>query len=73
MDDEQTGLRRRLVAESGRYERPTAIDRARIIRLLEERRYEDVLVLLRAAHRRRPHDLEVLKSLRILELHLGAA
>jgi hypothetical protein len=44
--------------------------RAAAIALLEERRYADLLAILRAAREQRPSDLEILKSIRVLELHL---
>jgi hypothetical protein len=44
--------------------------RRRAIALLEERRYGELLALLRAARRERPSDLEILKSIRVLEFHL---
>lgn len=51
--------------------RREVVDRDKVIRLMQEKRYEDVVILLKAARRRRPYDLEILRSLRILELHLA--
>jgi hypothetical protein len=44
--------------------------RRQAIALLEARRYEDLLGVLCSAREQHPHDLEILRSIRVLEHHL---
>lgn len=47
--------------------------RERAVALLERRRYAELLELLREALKQRPSDLEILKSIRVLEHHLDSS
>jgi hypothetical protein len=44
--------------------------RRQAIALLEARRYEELLGVLCSAREQHPHDLEILRSIRVLEHHL---
>lgn len=44
--------------------------RRQAIALLEERRYEELLGVLCSAREQHPYDLEILRSIRVLEHHL---
>lgn len=49
------------------------VSREEIAELLADRRYEELLDRLGAARKRWPRDLELLRSIRVLEDHLKAA
>ena len=70
---DESGVRRRLSIEpSAPTRRPWEhfISREEVLLLLEEGRTIDLMARLMEAHRTMPHDLEVLRSLRILTQYI---